>query len=260
MRWRLGVVGYPIDHSLTPQLHDRALTLCGLQGSSQRIAMPDADAEQLRALMGERFDALSVTMPLKEAAASICDDRDAVSVRTGVVNSLLWRDGQVHGASTDGPGFLDALFAQFEATVAQMNVLVHGAGGAARGIVDALVHADAGLVVVHGRTAANVERMINAHDNVFDVEHEVEHFDLVVNAQPVHAPAPPGSEVQGVDADTIAVDITYEPRMSPWRQSYEDLGCRSANGLGMLAYQAALQVRWWWGRDVDGAKLLEVIE
>ena len=259
MKWRLGVVGYPIEHSLTPQLHEKALSLCGLRGTSERVAMPDADRNELHALMGERFDALSVTMPLKEAAATICDARDAVSTRTGVVNSLLWRDGHVQGACTDGRGFLDALLAQFHVTPTRMNVLVHGAGGAARGIVDAFVHAHVGTVVIHGRTPANVERMTNAYDHVFDADHEVDHFDLVVNTQPAHAPAPFGPEVAGVDAETIAVDITYEPRMSTWRQSYEDLGCRSANGLGLLAYQAALQMRWWWDLDVDGAKLLEVI-
>ena len=57
----------------------------------------------------------------------------------------------------------------------------------------------------------------------------------------------------------IAIDITYEPRMSAWRALHERSGCPSANGLGMLAYQAALQMQWWWERPIDGARLLEVI-
>jgi shikimate 5-dehydrogenase len=65
--------------------------------------------------------------------------------------------------------------------------------------------------------------------------------------------------MQGVGAHTIAVDITYEPRMSDWRALHERAGCPSANGLGMLAHQAALQMRWWWDLPVDAAKLLEVI-
>jgi shikimate 5-dehydrogenase len=55
------------------------------------------------------------------------------------------------------------------------------------------------------------------------------------------------------------VDITYEPRNSSWRQLYDDAGCRSMNGLPMLAYQAALQMQWWWGVTVDGATLLKAL-
>ena len=260
MTWRLGVVGYPIEHSLTPQLHDAALAHLGLEGTSQRVAMKDPDAGALRALMGDHYDALSVTMPLKETAAEVCDDYDDVARRTGVVNSLLWREGRVHGACTDGPGFLDALLANLGAVCQGMNVVVHGAGGAARGIVDALVHANAACVVVMGRTAANVERLTSAYDRVVDATHELGHVDLVVNTQPVFSPALGAFELPGVDASTVAIDITYEPRMSPWRQTYADMGCRSANGLAMLAYQAARQMQWWFQRDVDGAQLLAVIE
>ena len=63
MQWRLGVAGYPVEHSLSPQLHVRGLELARMQGSSARLAMRDAREENLRGLMGERFDALSVTMP-----------------------------------------------------------------------------------------------------------------------------------------------------------------------------------------------------
>jgi shikimate 5-dehydrogenase len=65
--------------------------------------------------------------------------------------------------------------------------------------------------------------------------------------------------LQGVHQETVAVDITYDPRVSSWRSLYDDAGCRTMNGLAMLAYQAALQMQWWWGVDIDGARLLEVI-
>ena len=65
--------------------------------------------------------------------------------------------------------------------------------------------------------------------------------------------------LHGVGPGTVAVDITYEPRVSAWRALYEQAGCRSANGLAMLAYQAALQMQWWWDVAIDGAALLEVI-
>jgi len=57
----------------------------------------------------------------------------------------------------------------------------------------------------------------------------------------------------------VAVDIAYEPRMTPWRARYEAAGCASMNGLAMLVFQAARQMSWWWDRDVDGAALIEVV-
>ena len=109
MRWRLGVAGFPIEHSLSPMLHEAGLALADLEGSSSRLELREEDAPLLGELMGTRFDALSVTMPLKFAALSVCDSLDEVSLRIGVVNSLLARDGQILGACTDGPGFLAAV-------------------------------------------------------------------------------------------------------------------------------------------------------
>ena len=60
-------------------------------------------------------------------------------------------------------------------------------------------------------------------------------------------------------SDTIAVDITYDPRQSEWRQRYSDAGCRTLNGLAMLAFQAALQMQWWWGAEIEGGDLLEAL-
>jgi shikimate 5-dehydrogenase len=63
----------------------------------------------------------------------------------------------------------------------------------------------------------------------------------------------------GVHAQSVAVDITYDPVRTPWRALYDDAGCRTMNGLPMLAFQAALQMQWWWGAPVEGVKLLEVL-
>ncbi len=260
MIWRLGVVGFPIEHSLSPELHEAGLAMAHLRGSSKRVALRDATPEDLRGLMGAEFDALSVTMPFKETAATICDSLEPVSQRLGVVNSLLARDGQVLGSCTDGLGFLDAVDAQFAVRPEGMAVVVFGAGGAARGIVDALVHAGVGSVVVHGRTGANVERLKAFSPNVFDHTHALDRTDLVVNTLPVHARSEVNEAVPGVSPSTLAIDITYEPRITAWRAHYEGLGCRTANGLGMLAYQAALQMQWWWDCPIDGARLLEAIQ
>jgi len=258
MEWRVGVVGFPIEHSLSPTLHAAGLRLAGLRGTSERIPMRESDIAALGSLLGSSFDALSVTMPMKELAVTLCDELDEVSSRIGVVNSLLVRDGSVLGACTDGRGFLDSLSGEFDMTVPGKRVVVLGAGGAARGIVDALVHAGASSITVHARTPSRIADLVARYDNVvLDVD-QVDDIDLIVNTTPAHSRVD-DEVVAGVSADTIAIDIAYEPRHSAWRALYEGVGCTTGNGLAMLAYQAALQMQWWFQTPLDGATLLEVI-
>jgi shikimate dehydrogenase len=259
MNWRLGVAGSPIAHSLSPQLHVVGLALAGLQGMSQRYELGDGDATVLREMMGTSVDAMSITMPLKSVAAALCDDLDVCATSLGVVNSLLWRDDRLLGAATDGPGFIDSLHGVFDLGVQNLHVVVLGAGGAARAIVDSLVHQGAHSIALLGRSEANVRQIVSRHPNVVDHMVLYRPVDVIVNTTPVQGRASVASVMQGVSRDTIAVDITYEPRMSPWLALHAQYGCRHTNGLAMLAYQAARQMNWWWGSDLDGGSLLKAL-
>jgi shikimate dehydrogenase len=257
--WRLGVAGSPIEHSLTPQLHEAALAMTGLEGASRRVELGAKDRAKLNKVVRKEFDALSLTMPLKGFGFEICDELDDVAKRTESVNSLLVRDGTLLGTSTDGAGFVNAVRGQFDTDVEGAHVVILGAGGAARGIVDGLVEAGAASIAVHGRTESKVEALVTKYANVYDFSLTYRPVDLIVNTTPIDGRTPEAAVMQGVGSHTIAVDITYEPRQSPWRALHDQTGCRTANGLGMLAYQAALQMQWWWGVELDGAKLVEVI-
>jgi shikimate dehydrogenase len=259
VNWRLGVVGSPVAHSLSPQLHEAGLRLAGLTGSSTRVELALADAEELRDLLPSQFDALSVTSPLKGAAFAIAGERTDAAVRTQSVNSLLVRDGVLHGASTDGEGFISALTYMFGPVVDNAHVAVLGAGGAASAIVDALVQHGAASVAVLGRTASKVDGIVHRYSNVYSSAIVYRPIDLIVNTIPVAGRALEAAVLQGVQHDTIAVDIAYAPRESEWLSRYEDAGGRTMNGLGMLAFQAALQMEWWWGVTLEGAQLLEAL-
>jgi shikimate dehydrogenase len=259
MNWRLGVAGSPIEHSLTPQLHDAALAMMGLEGSSRRVELGVEDKAKLDKVMRKEFDALSLTMPLKGFGAEICDELDEVATRTQSVNSLLMRDGTLWGASTDGDGFVNALRGEFSASVEGAHVVVLGAGGAASAIIDGLVRHDVASVAVHARNEAKVETLVARYQNVYDFSLTYRPVDVIVNTTPIDGRIDGAAVMQGVSADTIAVDITYEPRQSAWRELHERSGCASANGLGLLAYQAALQMQWWWDVPIDAGQLLKAI-
>jgi len=259
MKWRLGVVGSPIEHSLSPRLHERGLELAGLTGSSLRREVGHDEAPLIRNLMGHEFDALSVTMPLKALVGQYCDSIDEVAARTGSINTLLLREGRLLGASTDGAGLLDALLAEFGFRPSGAHVVVLGAGGVARAIVDALVAGGVESVSLHGRTASNVELIASRYANVFDYSLSLRPINLIVNTIPVSGRTLESAVMHGVDEQTLAVDVAYEPRMTEWRQLHRHHGCRSTNGIGMLAYQAARQMNWWWDTHIDGADLVGVI-
>lgn len=260
MIWRVGVVGSPIEHSLSPRLHERGLKLAGLEGTSTRVEMGLDDADQLKLLATTKFDALSVTSPLKHVAFELCDELSEVATNTQSVNSLLVRDGTLLGASTDGLGFVNALRDEMGFAVENTHAVILGAGGAASAILDALVHRGVASVVVLARNEARAEELSGRFKNVFTKSLVYRPVDVVVNTVPVEGRGNEAAVLQGVHRETVAVDITYSPRNSVWRQLYEDAGCRSMNGLPMLAYQAALQMQWWWSVALEGAKLLEVLQ
>jgi shikimate dehydrogenase len=259
MNWRLGVVGSPIEHSLSPQLQLAGLQLAGLEGTSTRVELGLANADQLKVLATTKFDALSVTSPLKGVAQELCDELSEVATRTKSVNSLLWREGKLFGESTDGLGFVNSLSSEMGFALENIHAVILGAGGAASAIVDALVHQGVASAVVIARNQARVDELAGRYKNVFSQSLVYRPVDLVVNTLPLDARGDEAAVLQGVHHETIAVDITYEPRNSSWRQLYDDAGCRSMNGLPMLAYQAALQMQWWWGVTVDGATLLKAL-
>jgi shikimate dehydrogenase len=259
MIWRVGVAGSPVSHSLSPQLHEVGLRLAGLEGTSVRVELARNDASRLRQLLQSDFDALSITAPLKFEAFEQSDELSDVARRTESMNSLLMRDGVLHGESTDGEGFINALRAQFGSVVENAHAVVLGAGGAASAVVDALVHHGVASVALHARNELKVEELSDRYPNVFASSLVYRPVDLVVNTVPVAGRDREAAVLQGVHPETVAVDITYEPRVSSWRTLYDDVGCRTMNGLAMLAYQAALQMQWWWGVEIDAAQLLEVI-
>jgi shikimate dehydrogenase len=259
VNWRLGVVGSPVAHSLSPQLHEAGLRLAGLTGTSSRVEVKLEDADDLRDLLGAQFDALSVTSPLKSVAFTLSEVRSEAAERTKSVNSLLVRDGVLHGASTDGDGFIASLSHAYGPVVDNAHVVVLGAGGAASAIVDALVQHGAASVAVLGRTPSKAEALADRHPNVFSSALVYRPVDLVINTVPIAGRVAEAAVLQGVHPETIAVDITYEPRKSEWRLRYEEEGCRTMNGLAMLAFQAAIQMEWWWGVTLEGAQLLEVL-
>ncbi len=129
---RLAVIGDPISHSKSPQMHNPALRACGLDAQYVRVQVPVGGVGQALRTFAERgFIGVNVTIPHKFEALAAVDVVDPLARQLGAVNTVAMRDGRLHGHNTDGPGFLRSVREAFGLDVRDLRVLILGAGGGA---------------------------------------------------------------------------------------------------------------------------------
>jgi shikimate dehydrogenase len=244
-----GVIGDPVRHSLSPVLHNAAYKELGLDWVYVAFQVPAAQTKAaLEAVRALDLVGLSVTMPHKEAAAAACDELSADAAVLHSVNTVTaMPSDRLRGDSTDGEGFVRALRAAGHDPAGQQ-VLLLGAGGAARAVALALHRAGA-TVQVAARRADAAAGVPEATAVPWDQRDAIAAtVDFVVNATPVGmggGAAVPVTPPPGV----VVADLVYHPLDTALLQAARANGCATVDGLGMLVHQAALQVeRWTSGR------------
>lgn len=222
-----GVLGYPVGHSRSPLMMAAAFLELGLDWRYVKLPVPPAlFAETVRALPGSGYAGANVTIPHKQAVVGLCDELDEIARRAGSVNTLVIRDGRVHGSSTDGL----AVTTQIEAE--GRRALVLGTGGAAKAVAAALEEAGA-EVVVRGRRDAGWPP-------------SAEGFDVLINATPVKEEL-----VVAPRAGMQVVDLAYLPDGGPTAliAAAQALDCHPCvDGLDVLLAQGAASFERWTGK------------
>jgi shikimate dehydrogenase len=265
----VGVIGYPVEHSLSPTLHDAAFAALGLDWVSFAFPVPPgraADALAEARALGVR--GLSVTMPHKEDVARAVARLTPAAARLAAVNCVAEEGGAWLGDNTDGAGLVAALARGCGFDPRGRRCLVVGAGGAARAVVAALGDAGAASVVVVNRTAgrAVVAAALAGPAGRVGTAGEAADADLVVNATPAGmadvADGPGGWPVDPVLLGTgqVVVDLVYHPARTPWLAAAAGRGATTANGLGMLVHQAAFQIERWTGRPAPVDAMWAAVE
>jgi shikimate dehydrogenase len=262
----VGVIGDPVDHSLSPLLHNIAFVEMGFDWVS--VGFPVAAGQAQGALSGMRalgIAGLSVTMPHKDEVAVLVDRTTPVAARLAAVNCVTLVSGELVGSNTDGEGFVAALRHGDGFEPRGKNCLVVGAGGAARAIILALAEAGATEVIVVNRTEHRAKAAAALAGPVGRAgrPEEAAAVDLVVNATPTGMGLPLRPDQPGADAGgdpfpldpqylvpgQMVVDLVYHPETTPWLRAARDRGAVTQNGLGMLVHQAAVQLRSWTGEE-----------
>jgi shikimate dehydrogenase len=252
------VIGRPIDHSLSPAMHNAAFEALDLPWTFLAVSVPEGHArDAIDVMRAVPFAGMSVTMPHKSAVATLVDTCTPIASALDAVNCVWWRGETLVGDNTDGAGFLDALRNDEGFDPEGCRSVVLGAGGAARAVVRALADGGAAEVVVVNRTSERAEVAAGLAGAVGRVgtADAVDGAELVVNATSVGmgVGAGPGGEVP-LDVDRLGpgqlvVDLIYEPATTALVAAARDRGAVGVNGLGMLINQAAHAFRSWTGED-----------
>ena len=250
------VIGSPVRHSLSPALHNAAFAATGLDWTYLAFEVTEAGVEAvLRGAQALGIRGLSVTMPLKAAAAGAVDRLTPTAAALGAVNTVVPGPDGLVGDNTDGAGLVAALGASGWVPAGR-SCVVMGAGGAARAAVLALSGAGAADVVVVNRTpgrAAAAASLAGAAGRVGTAA-DVGNADLVVNATPIGMAGTPQAGELGLDpellsAGQLVVDLVYHPVRTPLLAAAAERGAATMDGIGMLVHQAALQFSAWTGID-----------
>jgi len=250
----VGVIGDPVRHSLSPQIHNAAFAAAGLDWVYVAFEVPaGSGAEAVGAMAVLGIEGFSVTMPHKEDVAAACTELSADARALAAVNCVVRRNGRSIGHSTDGEGFLFGLHRDLGFDPMGANCVVLGAGGAARAVVLALAGAGAASVGVVNRTQA---RGIRAAELAGSAGALVEpsvaaDADLIINATPMGMGADTSLPIDPslIGAGQCVVDLIYHPAETPLLVAAASNGARTANGLSMLVGQAATAFTLWTGEQ-----------
>ena len=255
-----GVMGWPVDHSLSPRLHGYWLKEYKIDGAFIPLAVEPANLfHAIRSLPELGFAGANLTVPHKEAALSAVDRVDENAARIGAINTLVVsEDGSIEGKNTDGFGFIEAIAAGADlAGLKGQPVALLGAGGAARAIGAALQDYGVGKIYLVNRTLERAERIrddfggeIIAVD--WDKRTEVlADIKLLVNTTTLGMVGQPVLEINldALPVKAIVTDVIYAPLMTGLLSNAAKRGNPVVDGLGMLLHQGRPGFNSWFGRE-----------
>jgi len=272
MPQRLGIIGHPIGHSISPLFQQAALDAIGFDGAYEAWDVaPDGVGEFVAGLRAPGTLGINVTVPHKEAVIPFLDEVDDWASTAGAVNTTANRDGRPPGHNTDGIGFLRALRDGAGFDPRGRDVLVLGAGGSARGVVYALARAGIAQLFIANRTLERAERLASiAIDSgvaaeamvLSDAPGATREVSLIVNCTSmgmVHGPDEDSSPLSAADIpSTVLVnDLVYNPLETPLLREAARAGAATLGGIQMLVYQGAASFEMWTGHDAPVAVMLE---
>jgi shikimate dehydrogenase len=250
------VIGWPIEHSRSPLIHNFWIKQLGLNAEYRREAVPPEQfGEFVKDLAARGYVGANVTLPHKQAALTVSAP-DAKAEAVGAANTLYLVNGELRSTNTDVEGFLDNLDASVSGWDRGLETaVVVGAGGGARAIIVALRERGAARIHVVNRTFERAKALSDEFgETINPVRWEemgglVATANLFVNTTTLGMRGQPPLNVacRRLPASAVVADLVYVPLETPLLKSAREQGLRTADGLGMLLYQAVRGFELWFG-------------
>ena len=269
---RLGVLGSPVAHSLSPAMHNAALAALGQSTRYARIECPPKELAGAVALARRAgFIGLNLTVPHKIAAVELCQELDETARQLCAVNTLLFDGDRTTGFNTDGPGLVRTIRDVFSFDLRDLRVMILGAGGGA-GTATALqcalekcprlvlvnrteekahdVAKRAALLLHTDRLEGPSDRVTVIPSNESALREQLARTDLVINATSLGMKRtdPRLLPAALITPDLMVYDMVYRPAVTRLLEDANASGARTANGLSMLLHQGALSLEIWLNR------------
>jgi shikimate dehydrogenase len=288
-----GLIGWPLEHSLSPVIHQAALKALGIKGVYDLYPIAPGTDSQLKEILAqmriEKLDGLNVTIPYKQQILPLLDGLAPHARATGAVNTIYRRGSQLVGDNTDVPGFFNALSAFLEenpvlsSTQTLPHALILGAGGAARAVTYALVR-QGWTVTLAARRLNQAQELVGVFDGVqvtgkgesvvsrldaLPLQAQalapiVETVSLIANATPLgmgqYADQSPWPDETPFPKQALLYDLVYNPAETVLMRSARASGMMVTNGLEMLVEQAALAFEIWTGQPAPRSAMYAALQ
>lgn len=268
MSLQFQLIGYPIQHSLSPWIHERFLSKANLQGTYEinEIDPQHSFEEKIMEMKNNKeLNGFNVTVPYKQKIIPYLDSLDKNAKTLGAVNTVLNKDGKWIGYNTDSIGYVRALETKYPELTKERkskHVLILGAGGAARGIYCGLDFAGYVNIDIANRTTEKAREIAELRSELTntdiltlkEAENNLLKYDIIIQTTSVGMKPTTENTIihlNSIKKDVIVSDIVYQPIKTKFLKEAENLGARIHYGHTMLLYQGLYAFEIWTGLSVD---------
>lgn len=259
------VIGHPIAHSKSPDIHQMFAEQTGEQLEYSKI---DVDEPDFETFVREFFTlpedkGLNVTVPFKERAWALAEVKSERAALAGAVNTLWLKDGQLYGDNTDGVGLVHDLKWNHSVGIRNANILIIGAGGAVRGVLQPILNENPHRITIANRTVSKAQTLVELFGHLGQLKAasfgDVDQcFELIINGSSASLQGTvPELDPVVIGPNTVVYDMMYGREMTVFNRWAQAHGARQTlDGLGMLVEQAAEAFQLWRGVMPDTASVI----
>ena len=258
------VIGNPIEHSLSPTLHNYWIKNNGIDAIYEKQKLNENELEQIILLVKEKkIDGINVTVPFKKAIIPFLDELSIEAKSTQSVNTIFLKENKVRGHNTDIVGF-EASIKKSKYNLVNKEVLILGAGGVVPSIIFALKKMKVSKITISNRTKEKAKNLEKLFKNIEIIEWGmIPNFDMIINATSVGLKKEDNINIDfsSISKNKFFYDVIYNPKETNFLKIGKNLGNVISNGKLMFIYQALSAFNIWHGIKPDiNEKVIELLD